>query len=59
MISIGFFRHRHFWGALALLLLHQAGYGQPNFSNPIVLNEENGLPSNYVTSAVPGPDGFI
>ena len=46
------------WGVF-FVLLPFAGYCQPSFNNPIVLNEDNGLPSNYVSSAVPDEQGFI
>lgn len=34
-------------------------HGQPNFGNPVVLNEDNGLPANYVSAAVADTQGFI
>ncbi len=45
-------------GALCSLFFGLAGGAQPDFSNPIVLTEENGLPSNIVSDVVVGPDGF-
>ena len=57
---MGLPRHiiRYFW-SLLLGLMSISTIGQPNFGNPIVLNEDNGLPSNYVSAAVPGSRGFI
>ena len=30
-----------------------------DFGNPIVLNEESGLPSSYISTAIPDKQGFI
>ncbi|MCB0557793.1 MAG: histidine kinase [Lewinellaceae bacterium] len=52
-------RHQQAMWGVFFVLLPFAGYCQPSFNNPIVLNEDNGLPSNYVSSAVPDEQGFI
>lgn len=60
MIKTGLSRHiiPCLWSVL-LWLLSVPAMGQPNFSNPIVLNENNGLPGGYVSSAVRDEQGFI
>ncbi|MCO6480018.1 MAG: histidine kinase [Phaeodactylibacter sp.] len=59
MIALGLPRHTNLLAVLAIVLLPAAGHGQPNFGNPVVLNEDNGLPSNYVSDAVADERGFI
>ena len=41
-----------------LLFFGLAGAGQPDFRNPIVLNEDNGLPSNYLSDVLVDQQGF-
>ena len=45
--------------ALVLLSCQFAAYSQINFTNPVIINEDSGLPSNYVTKITQGPDGFM
>ncbi len=50
--------HKHItlcFGLLASSLLA----AQPEFRNPVVINEEDGLPSNYISCMVQGPEGFL
>ncbi|MCB9295183.1 MAG: hypothetical protein H6559_18985 [Lewinellaceae bacterium] len=44
---------------LAVVCFGTTGYAQPNFGNPVILNEDNGLPGNYVSAAVADEQGFI